>query len=480
MWLVLARRRPRWIVRGVAGALVVSIAVPLGLSVGGPALRRAGLPGDWIVVACDVGQGDAVLVRDGDAVALIDTGPDEAALERCLGLVGVEHIDLLVLTHWDADHVAAVAAVAGRVATVIHGPLDGDRSAGPLRLLADGGAVAHEVVEGVRGRLGEAEWDVMWPPAGQAPGNDASVVLDLQAAEFRGVFLGDLGEAAQAHVLADARPGRVDLVKVAHHGSADQSAALYAELGATVGIIGVGAGNGYGHPTGSLLDMLAAQHTAVVRTDDSGTAVLSVEEAPLDEGPVDRAPVEDAGFRVWTERAPPEARGRERLRRRRGRSERRPCAPRAGPRSGGRAPSLAIGDEVAHDSGEAARCVGSGPGARSGVARRPPAGFGRARPPLARVSHVAHDRVAERDPVGVGADRLDGRPAGAAEARVIPRTEVGHLRDRGHVDRVGTRRHGGSVPGLTARRAVVLFSPIRRVRGVSNRPGALDTATGRG
>ncbi len=58
-------------------------------------------------------------------------------------------------------------------------------------------------------------------------------------------------------MLAVDRLGTVDLVKVAHHGSADQSERLYAELDATVGVIGVGAENGYGHPTDRLLDLLA-------------------------------------------------------------------------------------------------------------------------------------------------------------------------------------------------------------------------------
>lgn len=290
IWLLLARRRPRWLLCGVVGALLVAIAVPIGVALGGPALRRAGLPDDWVVAACDIGQGDAVLVRDGDAVALIDTGPDDAALDRCLAFLSVDRIDLLVLTHWDADHVAAVGVVAGRVSTVVHGPLDGARSTQALRPLVDGGAEAHEVTAGVRGRLGGASWQVLWPPPEQEPGNDASVVLHLRSAAFRGVFLGDLGEAAQARLLRDAEPGPVDLVKVAHHGSADQSPALYDALQATVGVIGVGADNGYGHPTASLLELLERDGTAVVRTDLSGTALLSVEHG---------------GFRLWSERDAP-------------------------------------------------------------------------------------------------------------------------------------------------------------------------------
>jgi competence protein ComEC len=114
------------------------------------------------------------------------------------------------------------------------------------------------------------------------------VVIDVETPQYRGIFLGDLGEEAQRRMLAAAPIGAVDVVKVAHHGSADQSDELYAQLDAPVGIIGVGAENGYGHPTDRLLELLARTGTATVRTDRSGTALLTAG---------------DSGFSLWTERA---------------------------------------------------------------------------------------------------------------------------------------------------------------------------------
>ena len=89
-------------------------------------------------------------------------------------------------------------------------------------------------------------------------------------------------------MLASVELGPVDLVKVAHHGSADQSERLYAELDATVGVIGVGADNGYGHPTDRLLGLLREAGTTAVRTDRSGTATLTADG--------------EGGFRLWSER----------------------------------------------------------------------------------------------------------------------------------------------------------------------------------
>ncbi|WP_395243292.1 ComEC/Rec2 family competence protein [Agromyces sp. MMS24-K17] len=288
LWLLLARRRPRPVVVAITAVLLVAAANPVGAGVAAPWLRAGGIPPDWILADCDVGQGDAVLLRSDGATALVDTGPDPAALARCLDLLGVRRIDLLVLTHWDQDHVGGVDAVVGRVDTVLHGPPDGNRSARPLGRLAAAGATAVLVERGVVGRLGAARWRVLWPIDGEPPGNDASVVLELDAPEYRGLFLGDLGEDAQDRMLARSDPGRVDLVKVAHHGSADQSTRLYERVRATVGVIGVGVDNGYGHPTASLLEVLAGIGTAVVRSDRCGTAVLS--------GGAD-------GFDLWSERA---------------------------------------------------------------------------------------------------------------------------------------------------------------------------------
>ncbi len=281
--VVLTARPPRdprsRVIRVVAAmACCLGLAVPVGVAVGRPVLARASLPDDWRILQCDVGQGDAVLVRDGDAVMLVDTGPDPVPLAECLALAGVDRLDLAVITHWDADHAGGAAAIAGRVDLVLHGPLDGGRSDRPLEPLAHGGAQLVQVGEGATGRLGTARWRILWPPARSEPGNDASVVLDLVAADHRSVFLGDLGAETQAAMLRAHDLGRADVVKVAHHGSADQDPALYRELAASVGLIGVGRANGYGHPTPSLLDVLAGSGTIAIRSDRSGAAALIVDE----------------------------------------------------------------------------------------------------------------------------------------------------------------------------------------------------------
>jgi competence protein ComEC len=95
------------------------------------------------------------------------------------------------------------------------------------------------------------------------------------------LFVGDLDETAQNLLLA-AHPAlpRVDVIEVAHHGSADQAPAFYRRVAASVGLIGVGLHNRYGHPTQHLLDILAGVGTLPARTDTEGLVLLSPGDAP--------------------------------------------------------------------------------------------------------------------------------------------------------------------------------------------------------
>ena len=271
--------RLRRVLRG--GSLVV-VAVLAGSALGSGALASVAggwtIPREWSVLACDVGQGDAVLLRSAGVVALVDTGPDPAPLGACLDRVGVSHIDLLVLTHSDLDHIGGVEAVAGRVGTVLHGPDDAPGRAA-VAALTTGGAEAVEASAGMSGSLGEATWRVLWPRPGSrafAVGNDSSVVLDVRGGPIPPILLlGDLAASPQQALAASgALHPPYAVVKVAHHGSADQDAALYAAIAPAVAVITVGAGNDYGHPRDETLAVLDGVSAVVARTDRDGIVAL--------------------------------------------------------------------------------------------------------------------------------------------------------------------------------------------------------------
>lgn len=293
--------RPRYSSTPVLSSVLALILVGYsGILIGSQLGHRAAIPADWQIASCDVGQGDAVLVRSEGKFALIDTGPDPELLLECLDALEIRTIDLLILSHFDLDHVGGTAAVFGRVDRALVGP-DTDETALALReSLRVSGAVVEQVARGASGMLGDFRWDVLWPPKrlGTAEiGNPASVTVRFEgvgacpAGCLSSIFLGDLGEQAQSRMRGVAHPGAVDVVKVAHHGSADQYEPLYQQLAASVGIIGVGVDNTYGHPTESLLAILERAGTVVARTDLEGMIVLS--------------PARGGGVQVWTQRAPP-------------------------------------------------------------------------------------------------------------------------------------------------------------------------------
>ncbi|WP_233265431.1 ComEC/Rec2 family competence protein [Leifsonia sp. AG29] len=294
--LVSARGRlPRAVVRLTALLLVASAVVYLGVLTGAGIGRSTGYPQDWQIAACDVGQGDALLVRDGDAVMMIDVGRDPELAAACLDRLRIDRVDVLVLTHFDADHVGGLEAVATRADRALVGSPGRAADDRRLSLLATAGVEVETGTAGMRGSLGRISWRLLWPsaPPGApaASGNDGSLTVETEGLGIRALFLGDLGEEAQDELLATGALRPVDVVKVAHHGSADQSPRLYDSIGARLGLLSVGRRNGYGHPTASALRMLARSGTAVARTDEQGLLLI----APDSGG----EPV------VWSERSEP-------------------------------------------------------------------------------------------------------------------------------------------------------------------------------
>lgn len=240
-------------------------------------------PDELVVSFLDVGQGDATLLQRGSASVLVDTGPPGGPILRRLKEAGVGRLDLLVITHAEADHEGMALAV---IAT--HRPrlvLDGGagwpsavQRALPAALERAGG----RVVAARAGQLlsvGGLRLHVLWPPP-RAPGrrpdgnpNDHAVVAHVQDGAFDLLLPAD----AESNVTAGLRLPRVEALKVAHHGSADEGLpALLERTAPRIAAIEVGEENTYGHPAPSTLDALKAV-PQLVRTDRDGTVRLHVD-----------------------------------------------------------------------------------------------------------------------------------------------------------------------------------------------------------
>ncbi|WP_233712219.1 ComEC/Rec2 family competence protein [Kribbella turkmenica] len=245
---------------------------------------------------CDVGQGDGLVLRAGDTAAVVvDTGPDPAAMDRCLRDLGVEYIPVLVLSHFHADHVGGLAGVLENrkvgeieVTPYFSPPAEYDRVAD---LAAHHGIALRTVTYRERREVGSLRWTNLWParvpalpPDGRSgapstgegsPENNASITLMAEASGLRILLTGDLEPESQRAILATGVDLRADVLKVPHHGSAQQDPAFIAATGARLAVISAGRDNDYGHPAPRTLELLSHQSTRTVTTSTTGALSIT-------------------------------------------------------------------------------------------------------------------------------------------------------------------------------------------------------------
>lgn len=240
------------------------------------------------VVFLDVGQGDSVLVRDSGRTMLVDAGPDGGSLMRALGRHGVRALDSLVLTHDHDDHTGGAEALSGVVPVGWIGVSGARVSEGDASHAGDShgdtaggeGPERVELTSGMEWRIGNVSVRVLWPEASARPDNlnDTSVVLHLSRGSFDAVLTGDAEAHSLAAIASSGRSGRVEVLKVPHHGS--RNGLTDAALGLwdpVLAVICVGRGNRFGHPHPEVLAMLEAAGARVIRTDLAGDVVVRID-----------------------------------------------------------------------------------------------------------------------------------------------------------------------------------------------------------
>ncbi|WP_062388220.1 ComEC/Rec2 family competence protein [Demequina iriomotensis] len=274
--------------RGMWWGLSLGLAMVAGLLLHAPPRWLpepwGGAVDGWSIVACDVGQGDALVVRSRGAMLMVDVGPGGDAAAACLARLGVTRVDLLVLSHEHADHTGGLAAVRAEVdiGRVWLPPAPSDAT-----VAAVAGLHAEAPVAGASEALGGLTVEVL--QTGPAPRtrdgtdvNDSSTALRVTVDGLTLIALGDLEVGGQARLARAADLAGTTVAKVAHHGSAAQDAALIREIGAAVALVSVGAGNDYGHPAPEALALYGGAGAVVLRTDLCGDVVLGTRDgAPV-------------------------------------------------------------------------------------------------------------------------------------------------------------------------------------------------------
>jgi competence protein ComEC len=284
------------------GWTLAAVAV-LVLSLLRPAPTPGWPPSGWVMVACDVGQGDGLVLAAGpDEAVVVDAGPEPKLMDRCLDRLGVHRVPAVVLTHFHADHVDGLPGVLdGRPVGEVEvtGTRDPAYGAAAVEAWAREAGVRVRVPEpGETVRVGDLSWQVVGPGPARDGGaradgageegstaNDASLVLLVRSHGVTLLLTGDVepdGQRGLLRALPAALGGApVDVLKVPHHGSRFQDSDLLAGLGARLAVVSAGADNDYGHPAGETLARLERGGALVRRTDLDGDVAVVVRDGEL-------------------------------------------------------------------------------------------------------------------------------------------------------------------------------------------------------
>lgn len=235
------------------------------------------------IIACDVGQGDGILIiTPGGRDIVIDGGPG-SKIADCLSRYMPfwdRTIEMMVLTHPQQDHMEGQMAIFAsyKVENMVTTGVKNDTELYREweKILAAEGSKVYKPVAGDKIQIDDAAFDVLWPSGSRygvwevAPPSDvnqSSVILRLNYAGQCAYFTGDIPK----EILEMVASGHCSILKVAHHGSkTGTSQKVLEEIKPVIALISVGKNNRFGHPNQEVLDMLGGVSAKILRTDQVG------------------------------------------------------------------------------------------------------------------------------------------------------------------------------------------------------------------
>jgi competence protein ComEC len=262
----------------------------------------------------DVGQGDAALVTFPDGrTMLIDGGgkfsyggrdddeedafePDirgigESVVSEFLWYKGYSHVDFIMASHADADHIQGLTDVAANfsVNSALFGRIAADDpDFGSLASVLERRAVPIEMVNrGDRLIFGDVIVEVLFPFADDSPDalsdNDNSVVVRIVYGSRSFLFTGDIEHPAEAEIVGLGGVLASDLIKTAHHGSRTSSTQAFVDATqAKYAVIPVGRTSPFGHPHPEVVERWIGSGASVMTTGENGTISVSTDGSDLE------------------------------------------------------------------------------------------------------------------------------------------------------------------------------------------------------
>lgn len=238
--------------------------------------------GNLIIDYIDVGQGDSILIRQGEHAMLIDGGTSECKEEllEYLESKNIVKFDYLVGTHPHEDHIGSLDDVINSYDfdTILFPDVSSARVTTKtfenlVIAVANKNMKFTTPISGKEYELGEARFTILAPSSSSYQSlNNYSIVIKLNYGENTFMFTGDAETLSETEILNSYDDIHADVLKIGHHGSTTSSSKKFLNaVSPKYAVISVGKDNSYNHPTKTTMDKMIELNIPVYRTDELGT-----------------------------------------------------------------------------------------------------------------------------------------------------------------------------------------------------------------
>ena len=242
-------------------------------------IETSKVDGNLIVDFIDVGQGDSILIRQGDHAMLIDGGTSECKddLLNFLKSENIQKFDYIVGTHPHEDHIGSLDDVinAYDFDTILFPKVTTTTKTfeNLVNAVKNKNKKFTTPVSGNEYTLGDAKFKILAPSSDSYQSlNNYSIVIKLTYGENTFMFTGDAETLSETEMLNSFDDLTADVLKIGHHGSTTSTSKKFLNaVNPKYAVISVGKDNTYNHPTKTTMNKLEELKIPVYRTDEEGT-----------------------------------------------------------------------------------------------------------------------------------------------------------------------------------------------------------------
>lgn len=230
----------------------------------------------------DIGQGDCIVITQGNHAMMIDAGDNDkgTAVQSYLNYLGIDTLEYFILTHPDADHIGGADVILYKFdcETVLMPDKAADTRTydDVIQAMKTKRYSAKHPKAGESYTFGDASFTILGPVQEYSDNNNNSIVICMTYGDNSFLFTGDAEEEAEADILSEGLEIRADVLKAGHHGSSTSTSDEFLEaVSPEYAVISCGEGNKYGHPHAETMNKFRQNGITVYRTDEQGTIIAS-------------------------------------------------------------------------------------------------------------------------------------------------------------------------------------------------------------